>query len=1461
MKSNIRKRIIAFMLCMVMVISCGTSAMADETGANLTENAEAAAKSQAVEEPAQQEQLEEAPQQEVVEEEPVQEVIEEEPKQQVGEEEPQEEPQEENTQPSEGAAVPYEKLYEDEKVTIKVNAEAGIVPENAELSVTPIVKKDITDSMTAEEKAETEAINDEYDFTSEKLAEDSDKKNEIMEGFLAYDISFMVDGEEIEPSGTVDVVMEFKEAVAPEGISEEATVSVKHLKENENEVVVEDLSDKAEVHTTDKVEVQKVEMKSDSFSTFTLTWGNYAKITVKYVDTKGNLIQHSEFQSGNINISGTNWATLSEYATQKEVTIGDKTYKYKEARLDTYQGKVVAGVRYYNGVYRYRTGTGNGYNWDGSGAQEVYLIYKEVKTLTPVETIDSSAKGIKMKMIDYDGAAFPGGTWQQSKNVKQGLLSKTLNEDGYPSFINNKWGVPSGGSLKQHYKGGIPANHLFLKEVYDDQGNYFYYNSEENAATYDTNEGKFTVYSELVTPLNQDYPFYNRGNFLPYTTFNKMTESSNKNKYDAAGEMLDKNHPRYEEALYLPDGDAGLQFGMELSASFIQTKGGMYDEAPIKYEFTGDDDLWLYIDGVLVLDMGGCHDARSGHIDFSNGEVYVQGVGMTTIKELFEAAGKAGSVKWKGNTFADFTRHKFNMWYMERGGGASNLKIKFNMPVIPEESVNVAKIVQNQDGTTVDYAEDIDFHFNIKVGGENYSNEPYEILYNESSTGKTATTDENGNFTLKHLETARFSGIKADQKYQVTETGAYMGGYDVTVEDTVLTIIGPEGNEEKIGSAATPDLVVGEKPYIAFTNTVKNTAILSINKTLKDGSKEALKDKMFPVILKINGTVYKNNYDINGTTQTATDGIIILKADETATITGLPYGATVEVEEQMDGSYLPTYSIDGTIYEIVRPEYNADGILTNGVTTISGKVAGNCNVTIENEAIKMGTGTTSVTVKKTWQDSEEYAGLIPKSLKVTLYEDVNHNQEFDEEDQIVTGITSTVQLTPDPDPKKAWTHTWSGLPGDKDFVVVEECPEGFKQLETTIENDITDVEKIGKKVTPNSSTKFNLGENNFLLVKTTGNDAYFLWTAYDLKLSDEEIVEIATRLEGNLDGGSGNFNPQNVRYEHGDVGGTIALTQTKDGWQLKFLNTSIWSMFWRFTYSRVENIELTNTIDKDQKIAIDVNKVWGGDTPETRPGKITIQLYEKLNEDLILGEAVIQPDSDGNWKHQFENLPKYGMDSNGKYYTIEYGVKETKIGDADVDENGCAANYQSSVNENEDGSFTITNTRQWQIIKISANSTEADKLVLAGAVFRLARQGEVSLESNIWGKSDENGIVKWYDNQGCTTEREKAIQDGIYELSEFTSPQGYMVSEETWTVEIVGGAPTKIRSYKDAQYKELKSEEVAGKNTYYYENEIVYSLPSTGGTGIYWYIIGGMLLMIAAALILYKSKGGEVLKR
>lgn len=198
--------------------------------------------------------------------------------------------------------------YEDEQVLITVSAnEENAIPEGASLKVVPILK-DYTETQTQYEEVETQ------------LQTKAEEEGYTTLGFLAYDITFTdAQGNEIEPNGQVVVNMSYKKAVLPseiEATDEEianANVAVLHLEEDANKQVqnVADLSENNQlqnIELTDSNEVTQAEFVTESFSVFTLTWNNWNQIKAHVIDTKGN---HFDTDNKNIKVSDWNEDTIS----------------------------------------------------------------------------------------------------------------------------------------------------------------------------------------------------------------------------------------------------------------------------------------------------------------------------------------------------------------------------------------------------------------------------------------------------------------------------------------------------------------------------------------------------------------------------------------------------------------------------------------------------------------------------------------------------------------------------------------------------------------------------------------------------------------------------------------------------------------------------------------------------------------------------------------------------------------------------------------------------------------------------------------------------------------------------------------------------------------------------------------------------------------------------------------------
>ena len=814
MKSNTKKRLIAFMLCMVLVLSSATSAFADEP-----QNTDSQSQTEAVAEPAadeatgdeaavnsseQQQQEEQQPEQQQQQQEQQQ------PEQQQQEQQQPEQQQPETEaptveapaeQPAAEEAQPIQQLtYENDNVKITVDAvESGNIPEGATLSVTPIIKQEITDSMSDEEKTKAEELNNQYDFTENKLKEKAEDESYDIAGFLAYNITFVdADGNKMEPNGNVKVTMDYKQPVIAEDAvqtvndtewlnsTKDLDVTVLHLEEDNKgkvtdvvDMTAEDTNGDAEINTTSENEIQKVTITTNSFSTFAITYSNYS-VTVKYVDQTGAEITSNQFTQNNVSIKKDKDIKISDKVKIPEtVTIDNKTYQYSGAHLDGVSGENIYSIKVNeDGEWKYKVKSGDkNKDWNDGEGGTIYLVYQEQTQEQPtalptVGTIDSTSKGITMRMINYSKPAAGlsdkiGGPYTVdgvSGGIKQNLLNRVLTE-GYPVTVG-------GTSLKTLFTGGTNVNHLFLQSSFNADGSYEY-SSFKNYAHLEKN-GDFTVYDALGTPSEYDRPYFQRGNFMPYNSISASDVSTNKNLYDDSGNKLSSSDPAHGKTLYKTQGNPDYYFGMYVEADFNQPRNGkLTNESDMVYEFNGDDDLWVYVDGVLMLDIGGIHDAHSGSINFATGDITYDSASPTTIKAQFQAAGvfpdgspwddSKVSEFFNGNTLKDFTAHNFKMFYMERGAGASNLKMKFNLEVIPTYEVNFNKV--DTQGSALPGAE-------FEIRDDSDSSRVYNVT--SGSDGGVSVRLHEGTYTMTETQAPTgYLAASGTWKIKVNTDGTY----------------------------------------------------------------------------------------------------------------------------------------------------------------------------------------------------------------------------------------------------------------------------------------------------------------------------------------------------------------------------------------------------------------------------------------------------------------------------------------------------------------------------------------------------------------------------------------------------------------------------------------------------------------------------------------------------------------
>lgn len=451
--------------------------------------------------------------------------------------------------------------------------------------------------------------------------------------------------------------------------------------------------------------------------------------------------------------------------------------------------------------------------------------------------------------VDNDGVAGDFDTWPLVGGYDNNppLYSKAVRvnaqwSNGQPCF-GNAGGKNISDTVQSQWNGDTSLAYLFdtsaeasaapgrtethtdVKGLFqiDDQG-YYYYNMRKNFAQYtaDPVEGRDGTTIPGNSFILYDAPAGIRtdgtgsiGNFFPFNTGEQVFKVENGKLVSdiyATNGSLDNNGNPQPSSSNLAQGKPLINhnLGMSMETDFRQPVDGKVGTNDMTFEFVGDDDLWVFVDDVLVLDLGGIHSELYGTINFATGEVdlgtafEVDSEGnsikadptrSTTIKAMFEAAGKADDVRWNGDTFVSSTSHTLKMFYFERGNYDSSLQVRFNLQ--PALYQQVKKVDQN--GNPLAGAE-FDLYEVTVPEGTNAENAADVTLDQVSITGDPlahVVTDENGEAKFTSGETSkdgedepfnfsdRYDGASEGLLYILRETKA-PAGYKAVPTDLLI---------------------------------------------------------------------------------------------------------------------------------------------------------------------------------------------------------------------------------------------------------------------------------------------------------------------------------------------------------------------------------------------------------------------------------------------------------------------------------------------------------------------------------------------------------------------------------------------------------------------------------------------------------------------------------------------------
>lgn len=717
------------------------------------------------------------------------------------------------------------------------------------------------------------------------------------------------------------------------------------------------------IETDGEAAVVETAFVVDGFSKFTITWESWENrryVTVKYVegDRSGpEIYLNPEMNGESVQVSknfkmSDYIVSSSDYQFQKIVLLSNSDGTFETTDPSDIFGR--RSNRSYKLFYKNQQG-GESEVPDGS---VIYLIYDKIQPLPTFQGEDTSDL-IQIQLFDYknnvavtEGFKFGKGTGQytgQDGGVQQGLV-KPLLENGYPVLKVGEKSLSGlfskGGSYVQ--SGSYRKANYLLQQNPEDYA--YYYDSNTNFASVDEN-GDFVLYETARYPDETTPP--SEPKFLPYNTIiNEVTTLEN--VYDGDP---DKGE-RYREYAIGNGETENLCFGMTIDFDFIMPKDGKINGNDMVFNFQGDDDVWVFIDDVLVLDLGGVHDNYEGSINFQTGAVYVEKVKETgdpqntTISAMFQKAGKS----WDAS---DYKNHELKFFYLERGEGGSNCTIEFNMPPIPKGTINFQKEIAYRNVKDVS---DIDFKFKtfVNYGGTSSESDyklytgPYEV-YNASDFDnpvRTERTAEDGIILLKDDQMARLtdSAIQATSKYYIQEIGATSDKFDVSIDGVNVEIIYEDGSTTEEKGVETDKLSVDNNPYVVFKNSVSadNMFNLRIDKVMSDGSRPDAEFKIKVLLGLEDKKPYTGEYQVwedgrQEATKTASEeGILTLKAGQYAIITGLMGGNKITVQEtEYGGRKAPTYVMTGPL---AAPAVTGDNSIS--ATAKEGKELGT-NATVQ----------------------------------------------------------------------------------------------------------------------------------------------------------------------------------------------------------------------------------------------------------------------------------------------------------------------------------------------------------------------------------------------------------------------------------------------------------------------------------------------------------------------------------
>ena len=339
---------------------------------------------------------------------------------------------------------------------------------------------------------------------------------------------------------------------------------------------------------------------------------------------------------------------------------------------------------------------------------------------------DGINKGHRFKFKDQ-GASDDLNRYTGGSSPRSGIVNNVLT-GGYPK-LTDSWGGESLGYLFDSSAQTGKISHMGVTGLLQAKGGYYEYDSSKNYAAYNVNKNAFDVY-EVAGVGQAGAGSQNGGQFFPFDAADKVFKEENGCLVRNGITSSNNGDSNYNDGKPL-----NHYFGLSMSSRFVQPTDGKTNAGdPMTFEFAGDDDVWVFIDDVLVGDIGGIHSRASLSINFHTGDIKVNDKSDGTLLSKYQAA-KKGTSGFDGNTFKNGTNHTLKFFYLERGATDSNMKLKYNLVTVPESDI----IKFDQDGGLVEGAQ-----FELYKTDKSFA----DTTTNSEKLLGSGTTDANGQLTL-----------------------------------------------------------------------------------------------------------------------------------------------------------------------------------------------------------------------------------------------------------------------------------------------------------------------------------------------------------------------------------------------------------------------------------------------------------------------------------------------------------------------------------------------------------------------------------------------------------------------------------------------------------------------------------------------------------------------------------------